>query len=48
VVRLFDGGEVEEHLFAAGEVQDVPLVVGPDMEMITVRLDPAELVGSRR
>jgi Uma2 family endonuclease len=48
VVRLFDGGEVKEHLFAAGEEHDIPLVIGPDMDMMTVRLDPAELVGQRR
>ena len=48
VVRLFDGGDVQEHLFAAGEAHDIPLVIGPDMDMVTVRLDPAELVGQRR
>lgn len=35
-------------VFAAGEVHDIPLVVGADMDMMTVRLNPAELIGQRR
>lgn len=48
VVRLFDGAEIAERLYAAGEVRDIPLVIGPDMELLTVPLDPAVLVGPRR
>ncbi|WP_162908114.1 Uma2 family endonuclease [Allorhizocola rhizosphaerae] len=48
VVQLFLDGERSEHLFAAGETHDIPLVIGPGAEMITIKLDPADLVGPRR
>lgn len=48
VVRTFDGNVVEEQLFAAGEEHDIPLVIGPEMEMMAVRLDPGVLIGPRR
>lgn len=48
VVRLFDGDRPAEHVFAAGEVHAIPLVIGPRLEILTVKLDPAVLVGPRR
>jgi len=46
-VRFFDRRLTTEHLFAAGEEQ-IPLVIGPHMEVMTVLMDPAVLVGPRR
>lgn len=50
VVRLFADGEFSEQLFAAGQVHDIPLAIGPgpDPEVIAVALDPAALVGPKR
>lgn len=48
VVRFFDRRLTTEHLFAAGEEHEIPLVIGPGMQVITVLFDPAVLVGPRR
>ncbi|HZM74867.1 MAG TPA: Uma2 family endonuclease [Candidatus Limnocylindrales bacterium] len=48
VVRFFDRRLTTEHLFAAGEEHEIPLVIGPNMHVITALFDPAVLVGPRR
>jgi Uma2 family endonuclease len=49
VVRLLgEDGDHHETLYAAGTTAELPIVVGSGLELVSVELDPAVLVGPRR